>query len=141
MISTNEVYLDQNTELILTQKVYELDERVLTLEDDNSLRGLNSSTELEMSNGTFSAKYENEAFSTNKVYLVSIKYTKSNGLVDQSLYTLQYRPGTKLQPTYNLVKCYNGNDNFLVTLSGTTLTLATQYTGSDTPTAATVRFV
>lgn len=141
MISTNEVYLDQNTELILTQKVYELDERVLTLEDSNSLRGLNASTTLDLSNGTFSATYENEALSMNKVYLVSIKYTKSNGLVDQSLYTLQYRPGTRLQPTYNLVKCYNGNDNFLVTLSGTTLTLATQYTGSDTPTAATVRFV
>ena len=141
MISTNEVYVDQNTELILTHKVYELDERLLTLESEDPLRGLNTSTTLDLSNGTFSATYENESLATNKVYLVSIKYTKSNGLVDQSLYTLQYRPGVRLQPTYNLVKCYNGNDNFLVTLSGTTLTLATQYTGSDTPTAATVRFV
>lgn len=141
MTSTNEIYVGYNTELTLTDKLNELDERVVAIEDNDSLRGLNSNLQLSLSDGTFSNTFEDVRLATSKVYLVSIKYTKSNGLVDQSLYTMTYMPGVRLQPTYNLVKCYNGNDNLLVTLSGTTLTLATQYTGSDTPTAATVRFV
>lgn len=141
MTSTNQIYVDNNTELSLTEKLYELDGRMVAIEENDALRGLNVSRELEFNNGTFSLAINDINFEQSKVYLVSIKYAKANGLVDQSLYTLNYFPGVRLQPTYNVVKCYNGNDNFLATLSGSTLTIATSYTGSDVPTTATVRFI
>ena len=141
MISSNTVYIGNNTQLLLTDKIDELDARMLAVEENDSLRGLDEPCELVLANGTFSGSFECERLETNKIYMVSIKYTNSNGLVDQSLYTVRYQPGVRLQPTYNVVKCYNGNDNLLVTLTDGSWTLATQYTGTTAPTNAVVKFI
>lgn len=138
-LSTNTIYRGTSTDLILEEDLVARDEFQVKMEERTLLRALNQTVTMAKSNGTFSATFEDERFENGKVYLVSIKYTKSNALVDQSLYSIIWQDGLKLVQSYNIVKCYSGNDNFMATQTNRVMTLASTYTGDAD--SATVRFI
>lgn len=138
-ISTNTIYRGTSPDLILEEDLIARDEFQVKLEERTLLRALNKTVTMTKSNGTFSAPFEDERFENGKVYLVSIKYTKNNALVDQSLYSIVWQSGLRLVQSYNIVKCYNGNDNFIAQQTNGVMTLASTYTGDAD--SATVRFI
>lgn len=151
-ISTNEIYVGENTELLLTDK---LDQHTNQINNLASYKAPNDHIHSEFnyvvqskvktlnlteSNGSFSIVDTGEVYREGGRYLVSIKYTNGNALVDQSLYMFTYSTAKKLCSTFNLVKCVSSNDTLLATQTNGVVTFAAQYVAGGA-TGCTITFI
>ena len=137
--STDQIWRQGDTSRCLSNELVNIEDGISRVDEKTVLRALNKTATMTKSNGTFSATFEDERFENGKVYLVSIKYTKGNALVDQSLYSIVWQDGLRLVQSYNIVKCYSGNDNFIAQQTNRVMTIASTYTGDAD--SATVRFI
>ena len=151
-ISTNEIYFDADTSKVLTSKLNQFTTQINNLteikapmehthpEYDAAVHAKNKSFQLTLSNGTFSFVDEEDRYMNRGRYIVSIKYTNGNTLVDQSLYVFTFTNSARLCPTFNLVKCNNSTDTLLITQADGIATFAAQYNGTGA-TGCTITFI
>lgn len=141
-ISTNEIYFDEDTSKVLTSKLNQFTTQLTNITEtrahvdhthaayENSVQTKNKVLQPTLSNGTFSIVDEGEVYKNNGRYIVSIKYTNGNALVDQSLYLFTFTRSSRLCPTFNLVKCNSSSDTLLATQTDGVVTFAAQYNGT-----------
>lgn len=133
--STDNVWREDDMTRSLTS---DLDAIETTL--TSCIKSLNKSVNATASNGTFSVT-PTVPFVNGSVYLLNLQYSTNSGLVDRSTYAFVYDTSKLIQSTTILANCYNGNDNFMATYRNGTLTFATSYTGSSTPTNLTIKVI
>lgn len=144
-LSTDIIYRGTDSNLILTDELDRMDARIVNIDDNKSplvhvhheyitsaetIPVMNTQLTGTSSNGSISIVANNCNFVNNTKYIVSIKYTNGNTLVDQSLYTFIFNTSKRLCPTFNLVKCNNSTDTLLATQTDGLVTFAMQYNGS-----------
>lgn len=151
-ISTNEIYIDQDTSAVLTSKLNQHTTQINNLasnkapmehthpEYEYAVQSKTKALTLTLSNGTFSIEDVDEIYLENGKYVMSIKYTNGNNLVDQSLYMFKYSSASRLCSTFNLVKCNNSSDTLLATQVDGVVTFAAQYNGTGA-TGCTITFI
>lgn len=133
--STDNVWRGTDENRCLTDDLDNIESTLTTC-----IKSLNKTITATASNGTFSVT-PTLAFVTGNVYLLNLQYSTSSGLVDRSTYAFVYDTSKVIQSTTILANCYNGNDNFMATYRNGTLTFATSYTGSGTPTNLTIKVI
>lgn len=151
-ISTNEIYFNDDTSVLLTTKLNQQSAQINNLvenkaavehthpEYEYAVQSKTKSLSLTLSNGTFSIEDVDDRYLENGKYVMSIKYTNGNNLVDQSLYMFKYSSASRLCSTFNLVKCNNSTDTLLATQVGGVVTFAAQYNGTGA-TGCTITFI
>lgn len=151
-ISTNEIYFNDDTSVVLTTKLNQQSTQINNLvenkasvnhthpEYEYAVQSKTKSLSLTLSNGTFSIEDVDDRYLENGKYVMSIKYTNGNNLVDQSLYMFKYSSASRLCSTFNLVKCNNSTDTLLATQVNGVVTFAAQYNGTGA-TGCTITFI
>ena len=151
-ISTNEIYFNDDTSVVLTTKLNQQSTQINNLvenkaavghthpEYEYAVQSKTKSLSLTLSNGTFSIEDVDDRYLENGKYVMSIKYTNGNNLVDQSLYMFKYSSASRLCSTFNLVKCNNSTDTLLATQVNGVVTFTAQYNGTGA-TSCTITFI
>lgn len=81
------------------------------------------------------------SFVNGSVYLLSVQYSTSSGLVDRATYAFKYDTSKLIQSVTTITPCYNSSDNFMATYRNGTLTFAVSYNGTPAPTNITIKVV
>lgn len=105
-----------------------------------TIQTINTSVTVTASNGSFSVTPD-VAFIDGGTYLLNLQYSTSSGLVDRSTYAFRFDTSKLIQSTTILANCYNGNDNLMASYRNDTLTFATSYNGTNTPTNLTIKVI
>lgn len=133
--STDNIWRETNEDRCLSDDLNAIESNIATC-----IRYLNTSFTATASNGTFSVS-PNVEFVDGGTYLLNLQYSTSSGLVDRSTYAFRYDTSKVIQSTTILANCYNGNDSLMASYRNDTLTFATSYTGSGTPTNLTIKVI
>lgn len=115
---------------------------------NNMIRAINYSMQLPKNTDSSSGSSQvfnntlDLAMEDGATYLVSIKYTTSAGLVDQSLYSVTYDSSARVVSTFNLVQPKTGSDSLLISQTNGVISIAVSYYTTNTSiTTANIRFV
>ena len=147
--SSDLIHVGGNTDLILTDNLVEIGDRLDDLTTNKAhvshthntfIQTLNTSIAATASNGSFSVT-PNVEFVDGGTYLLNLQYSTSSGLVDRSTYAFRFDTSKLIQSTTILANCYNGNDNLMASYRNDTLTFATSYNGTSTPTNLTIKVI
>lgn len=150
MFSTDNVWVGENTDKCLTNELTSMNAKITNratvshshenyAEKTATINVKNTQHLITLTSGTGSVETD-AVFVEGGKYLVSIKYTSGNALVDQSLYVFTYSTANRLCSTFNLVKCNNSTDSLLATQVDGVVTFATSYNGTGA-TAATLYII
>ena len=133
--STDQVWREDNMDRALTEDLQSIESTL-----SSCIKSLDTTITATAVNNSFSVS-PTISFGNGGVYLLSVQYSTSSGLVDRATYAFKYDTSKLIQSVTTITPCYNSSDNFMATYRNGTLTFAASYNGTPAPTNITIKVI